>query len=55
MEESQSLLSSDNDDNKKYIDKIREMEKDMNLKNDPSKVDNNVKDMLCEIKKGFYC
>jgi hypothetical protein len=55
LEESQSLLSSDNDDDKKYIYKIREMEKDMNLKNDPSKVDSNVKDIICEIKKGFYC
>jgi hypothetical protein len=55
MEESQSLLSSDNDDNKKYIDKIREMEKDMNLKRNPSEIDRDVKDMLCEIKKGFYC
>jgi hypothetical protein len=53
LEESQALLLSDND--KKYIDKIREMEKDMDLKRDPSKVDSDVKDMLCEIKKGFYC
>ena len=53
LEESQAFLLSDND--KKYIDKIREMEKDMDLKNDPSKVDSDVKDILCEIKKGFYC
>ena len=53
LEESQALLLSDND--KKYIDKIREMKKDMDLKRDPSKVDSDVKDMLCEIKKGFYC
>ena len=53
LEESQALLLSEND--KKYIDKIREMEKDMDLKRDPSDVDMNVKDMICEIKKGFYC
>ena len=53
LEESQALSSSDND--KKYIDKIREMEKDMDLKNDPSKIDRDVKDIICEIKKGFYC
>ena len=43
LEESQALLLSDND--KKYIDKIREMEKDMDLKRDPSKVDIDVKDV----------
>ena len=53
LEESQAFLLSDND--KKYIDKIREMEKDLDLKRDPSKVDSDVKDILCEIKKGFYC
>jgi hypothetical protein len=52
LEESQALLS---DNDKKYIDKIREVEKDMDLKRDSSKVDKDVKDMLCEIKKGFYC
>jgi hypothetical protein len=52
LEDSQAFLS---DNDKKYIDKIREMEKDMNLKRDPSKIDSDVKDMLCEIKKGFYC
>ena len=31
------------------------MEKDMDLKNDPSKIDRDVKDIICEIKKGFYC
>ena len=55
LEESQTLLSSDNDNNKKNIDKIREMEKDIEFKRDPSDVDMNVKDMICEIKKGFYC
>jgi hypothetical protein len=53
LEESQALLSSEND--KKYIDKIRKIEKDMVLKRDPSDVDMNVKDMICEIKKGIYC
>jgi hypothetical protein len=53
LEESQAFLLSDND--KKYIDKIREMEKDLDLKRDPSKVDSDVKDILCEIKKGVYC
>jgi hypothetical protein len=53
LEESQALLSSEKD--KKYIDKIREIEKDMDLKRDPSDVDMNVKDMICEIKKGIYC
>jgi hypothetical protein len=53
LEESQAFLLSDND--KKYIDKIREMEKDLDLKRDPSKVDSDVKDILCENKKGFYC
>jgi hypothetical protein len=52
LEESQALLF---DNDKKYIDKIREIEKDMNLKMDSSKVDRDVKDILCAIKKGFYC
>jgi hypothetical protein len=52
LEESQSLLS---ENDKKYIDKIKEIEKDMDLKRDPSKIDREVKDMLCEIKKGLYC
>ena len=53
LDEFASIRISDND--KKYITKIREMEKDLDLKRDPSKVDSDVKDMLCEIKKGFYC
>ena len=52
LEESQAFLS---DNDKKYIAKIREMEIDLDLKSDPSKVDMDVKDMICEIKKGFYC
>jgi hypothetical protein len=27
----------------------------LDLKSDPSEIDRNVKDMLCEIKKEFYC
>jgi hypothetical protein len=53
LEESQALLSSEND--KEYIDKIREIEKNIDLKKDPSEMDRDVKDMICEIKKGIYC
>jgi hypothetical protein len=52
LEETQAVLS---DNDKKYLTKIIEMKKDSDLKNDPSEIDRNVKDMLCEIKKGFYC
>jgi hypothetical protein len=52
LEESQAFLS---DNDKKYLTQIREMKKDLDLKSDPSEIDRNVKDMLCEIKKGFYC
>ena len=52
LEETQAILS---DNDKKYLTKIIEMKKDLDLKNDPSEIDRNVKDMLCEIKKGFYC
>ena len=52
LEESQTLLSKNN---KKYIDEIGEIEKDIELKRDPSKIDREIKDMLCEIKKGVYC
>jgi hypothetical protein len=31
------------------------MKKGLDSKIDPSEIDMNVKDMLCEIKKGFYC
>jgi hypothetical protein len=48
LEESQTLLSKNN---KKYIDEIGEIEKDI----DPSKIDREIKDMLCKIKKGVYC
>ena len=52
LEKSRAFLS---DNDKKYLTKIIEMKKDSDLKNDPSEIDRNVKDMLCEIKKGFYC
>jgi hypothetical protein len=52
LEESQAVLS---ENDKKYLTKILEMKKDLDLKNDPSEIDRNVKDMLCEIKKEFYC
>lgn len=52
LEESQELLS---ENDKKYIDRIKEIEKDIGLKRDPSKIDREVKEMLCEIKKGLYC
>lgn len=52
LEESQAFLS---DNDKKYLAQIIEMKKDLDLKGDPSEIDRNVKDMLCEIKKGFYC
>lgn len=52
LEESQAFLS---DNDKKYLTQIIEMKKDLDLKGDPSEIDRNVKDMLCEIKKGFYC
>ena len=50
LEESQALLS---ENDRKYIDKIREIDKDIELKRDPSKIDRDVKDILCEIKKGI--
>ena len=52
LEESQALLS---ENDREYIDKIREIDKDIELKRDPSKIDREIKDMLCEIKKGIYC
>lgn len=52
LEESQAFLS---ENDKKYLTQIIEMKKDLDLKSDPSELDRNVKDMLCEIKKGFYC
>lgn len=52
LEESQGFLW---DGHKKYFTKLTEMKKDLDLKRDPSYVDMDVKDMLCDIKKEFYC
>jgi hypothetical protein len=52
LEESQAFLT---DNDKKYLTQIIGMKKDLDLKSDPSEIDRNVKDMLCDIKKGFYC
>lgn len=49
---SQEFLSNND---KKYIMKIQNIEKDLDLKRDPSEIDREVKDMICEIKKGLYC
>lgn len=43
------------DNVKNYLTGINELKKGMDSKIDPSEIDMNVKDMLCEIKKGFYC
>jgi hypothetical protein len=52
LEESQALLS---ENDKKYLAKLTYMKKDLDFKKDPSKIDRDVKGMLCEIKKGFCC
>jgi hypothetical protein len=52
LKDSQEFLS---DNDKKYIMKIQNIEKDLDLKRDPSEIDSEVKDMICEIKKGVYC
>ena len=39
--------------NKKYLANIKEIEKDMDFKKDPSEIDHDMKDMLCEIKRIF--
>ena len=52
LDKSQAFLS---DNNKKYLTKLIEMKNDLDLKRDPSEIDMNVKDMLSEIKKAFYC
>src|ERR687897_706406 len=44
---------SENDKN--YLIGLNELKKGMDSKIDPSEIDMNVKDMLCEIKKGLYC
>lgn len=52
LNKSQPYLS---DNDKNYITGINKLEKGMDSKIDPSEIDMNVKDMLCQIKKGFYC
>lgn len=52
LNKSQTYLS---DNVKNYLTGINELKKGMDSKIDPSEIDMNVKDMLCEIKKGFYC
>ena len=54
LDKSQAYLS-ENDNNKNYLTRIDDMKKGLDSKIDPSEIDMNVKDMLCEIKKGFYC
>lgn len=52
LNKSQPYLS---DNDKNYITDLNKLEKGMDSKIDPSEIDMNVKDMLCQIKKGFYC
>ena len=52
LNKSQASLS---DNDKNYLTDLNELEKGMDSKIDPSEIDMNVKDMLCEIKKGLYC
>jgi hypothetical protein len=49
---SQTYLS---DNDKNYLTEVKELQKGMNSKIDPSEIDMNVKDILCEIKQSFYC
>ena len=52
LEKSQALFS---DNDKKYLTKVIEMKKDLDLKRDPSEIDMNVKEMLSEIKNSVNC
>ena len=52
LNKSQPYLS---DNDKNYITGLNKLEKGMDSKIDPSEIDMKVKDMLCQIKKGFYC
>ena len=52
LEKSQALFS---DNYKKYLTKVIDMKKDLDLKNDPSEIDMNVKEMLREIKNSVNC
>lgn len=53
LDKSQAYLSEN--DNKNYLTHLNKLTKGIDSKIDPSEIDMNVKDMLCEIKKGFYC
>ena len=39
--------------NKKYLANIKEIEKDMDLKKDPSEIDHNVKEWFVKLKRIF--
>jgi hypothetical protein len=52
LDKSQAYLS---ENDKNYFTGLNKLKKGLDSKIDPSEIDMNVKDMLCEIKKGFYC
>jgi hypothetical protein len=52
LNNSQAYLS---ENDKNYLTGLYKLKKGMDSKIDPSEIDMNVKDMLCEIKKGLYC
>jgi len=52
LEKSQALFS---ENDKRYLTKVIEMKKDLDLKRDPSEIDMNVKEMLSEIKNSVNC
>ena len=52
LNKSQAYLS---ENDKNYLTGLNKLKKGMDSKIDPSEIDMNVKDMLCEIKKGLYC
>ena len=52
LNKSQAYLS---ENDKNYLTGLDKLKKGMDSKIDPSEIDMNVKDMLCEIKKGLYC
>ena len=52
LNKSQAYLS---ENDKNYLTGLNKLKKGMDSKIDPSEIDMNVKDILCEIKKGLYC
>jgi hypothetical protein len=52
LNKSQAYLS---ENDKNYLTGLNKLKKGMDSKIDPSEIDMNVKDMLCEIKKELYC